>query len=152
VQVISGVRHNIMKEKIKKFEISILRPAQLILILLVIIFGINKFWFLLAAGIMGLFYLGIIGGNLHPLQSAADLAKGPLTTPAAKEELKTIPPKQSNILVGHACTRIGILLGFGAGITSFNTYHMSWFLAVIIGLLVATMTGTILKVIFKTAP
>ncbi len=105
-----------MKEKIKKFEVFILRPAQLILILLVAIFAINKFWFLLVVGIVGLFYLGIIGSNLHPLQSAVDLAKGPLTNPVAKEELKTISPEQSNILVGHACTRVGILLGFGAGV------------------------------------
>ena len=126
---------------------------QLILILLVVISAINKFWFLLGASIVGLFYLGIIGGsNLHPLQSVADLAKGPLTNPAAKEELKTISPEQSNILVGHACTRIGILLGFEVGVISLNIYHISWFLTVIIGLVVATITGSILKVIFKTTP
>jgi len=141
-----------MKEKIRKFEIFILRPVQLILILLVVISAINKFWFLLGASIVGLFYLGIIGSNLHPLQSVADLAKGPLTNPAAKEELKTISPEQSNILVGHACTRIGILLGFEVGVISLNIYHISWFLTVIIGLVVATITGSILKVIFKTTP
>jgi len=141
-----------MKEKIRKFEIFILRSVQLILILLVAISAINKFWFLLGAGIVGLFYLGIIGSNLHPLQSVADLAKGPLTNPAAKEELKTISPEQSNILVGHACTRIGILLGFEVGVISLNIYHISWFLTVIIGLVVATITGSILKVIFKTTP
>jgi len=80
------------------------------------------------------------------LQSATDLAKGPLTNPVAKEELKIIAPEQSNILVGHACTRIGILLGFGLGAIAFSIYHLSWFSAIISGIIAATIIGSILKV------
>ena len=123
---------------------------QVILIVLVIFFTINKFWFLLVGSFLGLFYLGIIGSSLHPLQTAVDLAKGPLNNPVAKEELETISRGQSNILVGNACTRVGILLGFGLGVISFSIYHITWFIAIIIGIFFMCITASILKVIFRT--
>ncbi len=137
-----------IKDKIKKFEVFILRPIQLTLISSAIAFAINRLWFLLVANIIGLFYLGIIGSKIHPLQSAFDLVKGPLTNPAAKKEARAIPSDLSNILVSHACTRVGILLGFGTGIISFSIYRKSWLLCVIFGAVVTVAMVLFLKLIF----
>ena len=101
---------------------------------------------------VGVFYIGIIGANLHPLQSASELARGPLTNPMAKKELKSISPQQANLLVGHACTRVGILIGVGMGIIVFNLYHWSWLLSGISGIVSSVITGSILKLTFKTMP
>jgi hypothetical protein len=68
--------------------------------------------------VAGLFYLGVIGSNLHPLQYASDLAKGSTKNTAAQIESIVVPRNIKQMLVGRACTRVGILIAFNGGIFS----------------------------------
>jgi hypothetical protein len=105
-----------MADQAKRFEIIILRPLFVVFLVSGIAFLFKAWWWWLAGSILGLFYLGIVGSKLHPLQSASDLAEGPLEGASGRIESKLLPPAIKLALVGHACTRVGILIGVTTGV------------------------------------
>ena len=107
-------------------------------------------WWWLAGCAIGASYLGIVGSKLHPLQSAADLAQGPLEGPAARIESEALPVEVGRMLVGHACTRIGIFLGLVGGVVSWAGFGLSWYFALAVAWLIMLLTGALLKLAFKT--
>jgi MFS family permease len=140
-----------MIDSIKRFEVIILRPLHILLIVSAIAFLFQGMWFWLVACVFGSFYLGIIGSSLHPLQSATDLSKGPLETPTARLESDLLPQEVKEMLVGQACTKVGLLLGavLGALVWGFLGWH--WYFALIIAFLVTLFAGAFLKITFKAA-
>lgn len=139
-----------MADPVKKFEVLILKPMQLVLTAAAIFFIVKTMWLWLAACVLGLFYLGIIGSKLHPLQSAADLAKGPLTGPAADIESALLRMDEKRRLVGQACTRVGILVGVSAGILLIAILEWPWYMALVGGWGAIVVVGALLSIAFKS--
>lgn len=139
-----------MTDQGKRFEISILRPLQVIICISAVIFLFKGMWWLLAGCVASIFYLGIIGSKMHPLQSASNLAQGPLKCPEAQIESDILPPEDKQILVRHACTRVGIMLGIICGVVSWAILGWRWYLALAVVLFIMLLSGALLKTIFKT--
>ncbi|OIQ80870.1 hypothetical protein GALL_373670 [mine drainage metagenome] len=55
------------------------------------------------------------------------------------------------MLVGHACTRTGILLGVSGGVVSWAAFGLSWYFALVVAWFIMFLTGALLKLSFKTA-
>jgi hypothetical protein len=117
----------------------------------IVIFIIKGAWFWVVGAILGLFYLGIIGSKLHPYQSASDLEKGSLKSEGAQVEDILISPEEQRLLVGQACTRIGLLIGVTTGTILWGLIGWSWYFALPLAFIIALFLGAILKVIFKVA-
>jgi hypothetical protein len=134
----------------KHFEIVILRPLQIVFLVSAAVFLLKGMWLWLAGCAVAVLYLGIVGSKLHPFQSASDLSKGPLEGPAARIESELIPPEVKQILIGHACTRVGILLGFITGVVSWAALGWRWYFAFLVVWVIMLLTGALLKLAFKT--
>ena len=139
-----------MTDHYKRFEVFILRPLQILFLASAIVFLVKSMWWGAAAGAACIFYLGIIGSKLHPLQSASDLAQGPLEGTKAQIESELLTPEMKRMLVGHACTRIGILLGVVAGVVSCAALGWRWYFALLIIWPTILLSGALMKLAFKT--
>lgn len=139
-----------MADPVKTFEILILRPLQLGTTAGAIFLLIRGMWLWLGVCLLAVFYLGIIGSKLHPFQSAADLAEGPLDGPAASTESALLRMDEKTWIVGRACTRVGILVGVSAGIVLIVSLEYPWYAALAVGLVTVLIVGASLKVAFKT--
>jgi len=107
-------------------------------------------WWWLGVCILGLFYLGIVGAKLHPLQTATELVEDPLEEgTAARLESKLLPPNIQQSLVGRACTQVGILVGLVAGVVAWFGLGWSWYLALIVASFAMLIAGALLKLAFK---
>lgn len=120
-----------MIDQAKRFEIAILRPLQGLLTISGVAFLLRGLWLWLAGCALGLLYLGVIGSELHPLQTASDLSKGPLEGRAARIESDLLPAEAKRMLVGHACTRVAILIGFSTGLVLWLARGWRWYLALL---------------------
>ena len=139
-----------MTDQAKRFEIAILRPLQIVFLISAVVFLFKGMWWWLVGCVVSLFYLGIVGSKLHPLQSASDLAQGPIQGTNARIEPELRPPAVRQMLVGHACTRVGILIGFAVGVVSWAALGWRWYFALLFGLLGILLSGALLKLTFKT--
>lgn len=139
-----------MTNQIRRFEVLILRPLQLALLLSAVLTIFRGRWLWLGGCVLGLFYLGIVGSKLHPLQSASELAEGPLEGRAAHIERESLPSGTKQMLVGHACTRIGILVGCATGLVLWAAFAWRWYFAGLIALVAMMFAGAVLKVVFRT--
>ncbi len=139
----------IVVDRAKRFEIVVLRPVQVVFVAFALFFLIERAWLLLAACAAGLFYLGVVGSKLHPLQSASDLAQGPLQGTAAAAESESLPYELKQTLVGHACTRIGILIGATTGVVLWASLEWRWYVVLPAGYITMMLCGASLKLAFK---
>ena len=137
-------------DQAKRFEITILRPLQVVFLVCAGVFLFKGMWWWLAGCAVGALYLGIVGSKLHPLQSAMDLAQGPIKGPAARIESEALPAEVGRMLVGYACTRIGIFLGVVGGLVSWAGFGLSWYFALGVAWFIMLLTGALLKLAFKT--
>jgi len=137
-----------MADPVRPFELAVLRPLQVLLLGVALVSLIRAEWLWLGGAVLALLYLGVVGSKLHPLQSARDLAEGPLESPRAKAEAAVLPDTMKFLLVGHACTRVGILVGVAAGASLLTFAHWRWYAASIAGAIVMTLAGGTLKAIF----
>ena len=138
-----------MINQVRQFELAILRPLQLAFFAAAIIAGFTRHWFWLGGCVLAFLYLGTVGSKLHPFQTASELASGPLTNPAADREAALLSPGAKSGLVGVACTRIGILLGFAAGLVFWFALDWRWYFALPAAWLVLMFSGAFLKVAFR---
>ena len=138
-----------MANRSRMFEIAILRPLQIGMVLLAGVFLFRALWWWVGACVLGLFYVGVVGAKLHPLQSAGQLAKGPLNGPMAEVEA-ALPSGVKQLLLGHACTRVAILLGVVAGVVAWATFDWRWYAALLVGWAAMLLVGVILKLAFKS--
>ncbi len=139
-----------MANQAKRFEIVILRPLLVVLLVSAVAFIFQGMWLWLVSCALGLLYLGIVGSKLHPLQSASDLAKGPLQGSSARIESELLPPEVKQILVDHACTRVGILVGLAIGVLVWAALGWSWYFVLLVVWITTLLTGALLKLAFKT--
>ena len=126
-----------------------LRPLQLATLVAGVLLAVRIHWPWIVAALAALFYLGVIGSKLHPLQSARELASGPLNGPAAKREAAILDPQQQTVLVGHACTRVGLLVGVAVGAACWFALGWRWWAALLVAWLVILLAGAGLKLAFK---
>ena len=99
-----------MNGPVRRFELLLLRPLWVAVLAVAIYLAISGMWIWIAACVAALMYIGLIGATLHPRQSAADLAQGPLEGPAGKAEAQTLTTSEQVELVGKASTRVGLLM------------------------------------------
>ena len=140
-----------MADQAKRFEVTILRPLQVVFLVSAVVLLFKGMWWWLAGCAIGAFYLGIVGSKLHPLQSAADLAQGPIEGPAARIESEVLPVEVGRMLVGHACTRIGIFLGLVGGVVSWAGFGLSWYFALAVAWLIMLLTGALFLLCHKSS-
>jgi len=139
-----------MTNRIRRFEVVILRPLQIAFLISAVILLFKALWLWLVGCALGTFYLGTIGSQLHPLQSASELAEGPLAGRAARIESEALPVSVTQMLVGHACTQVGILIGLSTGIILWGAFGLRWYFALPVTLFSILFAGAILKVVFRT--
>jgi hypothetical protein len=139
-----------MTNQIRRFELLVLRPLQLALLLCVVLTIFGRLWLLLVGSILGLLYLGIVGSQLHVFQSTSQLAEGPLDGRAARIEAETVPAGVKQMLVGHSCTRIGILIGFATALVLWGAFAWRWYFALLVAGVSLIFTGAVLKIVFRT--
>ena len=137
-----------MAVQTKRFEIVVLRPLQIVFLVSAVLFLIKGMWLWLAGCSVGVFYLGIVGSKLHPLQSAADLTQGPIEGSAARIESETLSVEVKQMLVGHACINTGILLGVSGGVISWAAFGLSWYFAIVLIWFIMLLTSALLKLAF----
>ena len=137
-----------MTDRIKRFETTILRPTWLFFVLAALYFAVNTMWWWGVGCVLAVFYIGTIGSKLHPLQSATELAKGPTTGPAANAEADLLPDGVQAHLVGHACTRLGIVIGISVGVAIWGLLGWHWYWALLLGWFTLSFGGGLLKFLF----
>jgi hypothetical protein len=136
----------------KRFEIVILRPLHIVLLISSILFLFKGAWLWLAGCALALLYLGTVGSKLHPFQSASDLAKGPLMGSAARIESELLPSDVVKMLVSQACIRVGILVGVTTGLILWRAFGYRWYLAFPVAWVIVVLTSALLRLAFKTEP
>ncbi len=139
-----------MVDQAKRLEIAVVRPLDIVFLTSAAVFLFKGMWWWAAGCVAGVFYLGVIGSKLHPLQSAKDLAQGSVEGPAARIEQEILPNEVKQMLVLRACTRIGILLGVAGGFVSWGAFGLRWYLALTVALLLMLLISTLLKLPFRT--
>ncbi len=139
-----------MTNRARYFEMYILRPIFVVSFIFGVCFLFKGMWLWFGGCLLALFYLGIVGSGLHPMQSASDLAKGSLEGAQARIEAGLIPQEVEKVLVGYACTRIGILLGVTIGIILWGWFNWRWYFVILLAWVCAVVVGSLLKVGFKT--
>ena len=139
-----------MTDLIRRFEIYILRPLHILFIGSALVFLFNGMWILLVGCLICLFFLGIIGSKLHPSQSASDLALGPLNNPVAKKELEHLSDETKRMLIGFACTKTALLVGFATGLVLWGGLSWHWYYALLVAWISILFFGGFLKTIFNT--
>jgi len=135
-------------DQVRRFEVVVLRPLWVALLATAGLLAVGGHWLWLGGALLGVFYLGVIGSNLHPLQSAGDLATGPLTGPAALQEALLLPAQLQAPLVGHACTRVALLVGVASGAILFLALGLPWYIGLTGVLLGTPLAGAFLKLFF----
>lgn len=137
-----------MANPITRFEVTVLRPAQILIAIAAIALAARFSWWWIAGGIVALLYLGAIGSRLHTLQTAAELAEGPANGPAARVEANQLPPAVQTVLVGAASTRLGILAGCATFSVAWLALGTPWYLALGGAWIASLLLGVILKLTF----
>lgn len=130
-----------MPDPIRRFEILVLRPIHAILALCCFVLLFKGHWLWASACALGWFFLGFIGASMHPLQSASDLAEGPLENPTADFESQIFTDQFKALIVGRTCTKVSMFLSvflclvllFAAGIRWYFALPISWVSLVFIG-------------------
>ena len=123
-----------------RFERLILRPLWVLIILAAVAFGIKSLWWWVGGCALAAFYLGTIGSKLHPDRSASQLAQG--------AQPDTLAAENQSVLVGQACTRVGMLVGAAAVAVFWGLLELQWYWAILIGWFVLFGAGTALKLAF----
>lgn len=138
-----------MPHQVRRFEALVLRPLWVALLATGGVLAMGGHWLWLGGPLLGVFYLGVIGSKLHPLQSASDLAIGPSTGPVALQEAAVLPAQVQALLVGQACTRVGLLVGVASGVVLSSALGFPWYIGLAGLLLVAPLIGAFLKLLFN---
>lgn len=139
-----------MFNQVRRFEIAVLRPVQLLLLGAAVVMVSRSQWWWLAGCVLGIFYLGIVGSKLHPLQSASDLTKGPLESSEALAESAILSPGDKRWLVGQACTSVAILMGLALFVVLLGALDWRWYWAVLTAWVAMILVVVVLKVVFKS--
>ena len=137
-----------MTDPVRSFELYVLRPLQLAILAVALVLGFQGLWLWLLAPVAAIFYLGIIGSKLHPFRNARGLAEGPLEGPTARFERTLVSPGMAASLVGHACTRVGILVALGVGLFLWAALGWRWYLALLASYILLPFVGGSLKAVF----
>jgi len=138
-----------MPDPIHRFEILVLRPIHVILGTSCLTSLFYRRWWWVGACILSFFLLGIIGSQMHPLQSSSDLLKGPLSNPAAAVESEALSPSLKAAIVSRACTKVGLLVFSGLTLTLIFVFNFRWYLALLISWIISTIVGGVLKFVFN---
>lgn len=134
--------------RIRSFEAFVLRPLWVGLIAGGIYSALNGRWFWVGGCLIGCIYLGAVGAKLHPFQSAADLAKGPLTNPVATVETESLSPAEVTWLISFASTKVAFLVGVIVGIWLISEARWRWYLALPLAFVVIVAASVALKFAF----
>ena len=138
-----------MKDPARIFEIAVLRPIWAGIVLLAVFSGIRQSWWWAAGAVAALLYVGSVGAKLHPRQSAAELATGPLEGTAARRESSLLSPSEKLLFVGQASTRLAILVGLYAFAVAHSYVELPWYWCIAIAWGTFLLAGASLKLAFR---
>ena len=136
-------------DPVRDFEVRVLRPIWIALIGMAIVLALSGDWIWLGASVFAVLLVGVIGSQLHPLQSASNLAQGPLESHASHREI-TFANELRRVLVDRACLHVGMFLGVVAFVVAFWAIGVRWYVAGFVACFVLLVSGALLKVAFKT--
>ena len=123
-----------MATSLRRFERQILRPIWLLMICGGLFSIVSRLWWWVAGSVVAVLYLGHVGGLLHPLQSARQLAAGPLSNPAASPEL-LIPASEQDSILAEAGTRVALVVAAFAVALLRSRADWKWVVAIPVGLI-----------------
>ena len=138
-----------MISPIKRFEATVLKPMQILILIVAVALLLRRLWWGVPACILSLFYLGVVGFKLHPLQTAPELSQGPVAGPAAIREAEFLPIHLQVSLVSQACTRIGMLIGTGLALVLLAVFGWHWYWALAVFWLATLAVAAALKLAFR---
>ena len=138
-----------MKDPVKNFESVVLRPLNILFVLPAIYFLMQGKWLPFIGCDSAMLFICHIGANLHPIQSARDLARGPLTNPMAELESQLYTPQQKKLLAGRACMKVGILVGLTIGVICWTILGWRWYFAIPAAWVTIVSTGGFLTFFFS---
>lgn len=123
--------------RLRTFEVRVLRPIHVALILGAIFAGFNGRWWWVGGCVVGMLYVGAVGARLHPLQSARDLANGPLDNPVAAIEASSLSAEDVYWILSTAIRKVSFLVGVVTGALLLSEAHWRWYAAVPLAVVVA---------------
>ena len=135
---------------VHEFEKLILRPVYVGFLATVLICGMCAHFWWAVASMVACWLIGLIGAGLHPRQTAAQLAGGPLSGPAARRESASLTDEEQRLLVDKACTYVGLLIGISLVAVLLFAFAWHFYVAIPLGWIVTLTFGAILKLRFKT--
>lgn len=136
---------------VRNFDRFMLTPLFWLFIISSVAFLIGFHWQWLAGTVVCSIYTSIIGAKLHPKQSFSDLASGSVSSPAAAKEEANLSELEQRLLVSHACTNVGILVGIITGVVLWQIAGWRWYSSCAVGFVCLIFSGAILKLLFRTA-
>jgi hypothetical protein len=80
-----------MTNPVRRFETTVLRPFWVLTLAASVFAAFHSAWGSVAVGVILLWYLGIVGSSLHPLQTGLDLAKGLWTIRLHRRKRRSFP-------------------------------------------------------------
>jgi MFS family permease len=136
--------------QLRRFEVFVLRPLNVLTGVAAVVLLVEHRWVLGALCVAGSFYVGLVGASLHPLQSARQLARGSIDTPAATLEAELLPSEVKNQLVDRACTWVGLFLGLATAGLLYAGLSWRWYAVFPVAAFCVMVSGACLKLIFQT--
>ena len=133
-------------DPVRRFELRVMRPLQLVLIGTAVFNLVRGEWWLLGGAVVGSFYLGVIGSGLHPLQTAMDLMQGTVEGPAAVREAETLSLRQKQGLVVRATRRVGIGFGFATFGVLLYTLGWKWYASLLVAWVSMILSSVLLRI------
>ena len=131
-------------EKVRNFDHLVLTPLSWTANLAAVGFLILRLWPWLIGSVLASCYISIIAAKMHRELLFSDLAHN---AGAEREEASLTPIEHR--LVGHACTRVGILLGVILALVVWSI-SWRWYSACLIGFMAMLLSDAVLKLLFKT--
>ena len=139
-----------MNYTVRHFDRFVLTPIFWAFNIAGIVFLIRFHWWWMIGSVLGSFYIGLIGQKIHPLLTFSDLTQSSVSGAAVTSEEISLSETQHKLLIGQACTHLGILSGVTIYFVIVEAFDMHWYYAAILGLTCMVFIGAILKVMFKS--
>jgi hypothetical protein len=133
---------------VRHFESVALRPFWALTLVAGITAAFSGAWGSVALAALLLWFLGITGSALHPLQSARDLTEGPLENPAAavEEELLSVPFQAG--MVSRASMHLSMAIGIAGAWIAIVWLHWRWYAALPLAYLLMVWVGGAMRYVF----
>jgi hypothetical protein len=137
---------------IKRFELAVMRPIWLSIIVIGLVHGFRHEWWSVAAMVVALLLFGGIGGALHPVMSASELAEGPTDSTGAKDENSVLSSAVQRAVIARGCNLSATFLIPYVGWIATRVLGWRWYVALPLALATSTLIGGAVRYWFVLRP